>query len=201
MGQYLERNMLRLLVSAFQLNTGTVLTRSRWILNLEKQRCAWSKTLHKYFFICTHTDTHTHAHTILSVPPSRHNHTQADNSVSQGALSLTLWPPPDRGSSWTGTHGCLELASPGELEGEESLSASENDQLSFHGSVCECAVMSPRPRKVWAGWVGLWNVQQCRAFCGSQQADEKYDITTSLVFPFGQISVKLLLSLSHCPLL
>lgn len=69
------------------------------------------------FFIYTHTD----APIILSIPPSRHNHTQADNSVSQGASSLTLWPPPDRGSSWTGTHGCLELTSPGELEGEESL--------------------------------------------------------------------------------
>lgn len=80
--------MLRLLVSAFQLNTGTVLTCSRWILNLEKQKCAWSKTQHKYF-----SYTHSHACTILSVAPSRHSHTQADNSVSQGALSLTPLAP------------------------------------------------------------------------------------------------------------
>lgn len=86
----------------------------------------------KVFFIYTNiVHTHAHAHTILSVPPSRHSHTQADNSVSQRALSLTLWPPLDRGSSWTGTHGCLELTSLGELKEEESLSASENDQLSI----------------------------------------------------------------------
>lgn len=71
--------------------------------------------------------------------PAGTNHTQADNSVSQWALSVTLWSPADRRSSWTGTHGCPELASPEEFKGEESLSASEDDQLS---SVCECAVMS-----------------------------------------------------------
>lgn len=87
-------------------------------------------------------DTRARAHTVLSVPPSRHSHTRADNAVSQGASSLTLWPPLDKGSSWTGTHGCLELTSPGELEGEESLSASENDQLSFHSSVHQRTTVS-----------------------------------------------------------
>lgn len=109
---------------------------------LEAKLCKSIFYIHKYS-----THTHAHAHTILSVPPSRHNHTQADNSVSQRALSLTLWPPLDRGSSWTGTHGCLELTSLGELKEEESLSASENDQLSIQGSVCHCTAMSLCPER------------------------------------------------------
>lgn len=143
--------MLRLLVSASQLNIATVLTHSRWILNLEKERCARSKSLHKYISCAR---THPHTHRVLSVPPSRHSHTRADNSVSQGALSLTLWPPPDKGSSWAGTHDCLELTFPGELEGEESLSASENDQLSFRSAAHERTTVST---EVWAE---LGNAQQ-----------------------------------------
>lgn len=121
------------------------------------ERCARSKSLHKYIsYAHMHArgNTHTHTHSWASLP-SRHSHTRADNSVSQGALSLTLWPPPDKGSSWTGTHGCLELTSPGELEGEEFLSASENDQLSFHSSVHEGTTVST---EVWAE---LGNAQQC----------------------------------------
>lgn len=52
--------MLRLLVSASQLNIATVLTHSRWILNLEKERCARSISLHKYIsYARTHPPTHT----------------------------------------------------------------------------------------------------------------------------------------------
>lgn len=104
-----------------------------------------------------HTDTRTRAHTqSWASLPSRHSHTRADNSVSQGALSLTLWLPLDKGSSWTGTHGCLELTSPGEPEGEEFLPASENDQLSFHSSVHEGTTVRT---EVWAE---LGNEQQYR---------------------------------------
>ena len=110
-------------------------------------------------------------HTILNVPPSRHIHTQADNSVSQRALCVTLWSPPDRGSSWTETHGCPELTSLGELKGEESLSASKDDQLS---SVCECSVMCLCPGKSEQDEQDLKMCSSAVPFV-SQQPDERSD--------------------------
>lgn len=147
--------MLRLLVSAFQLNTGTVLTCSRWILNLEKQRCAWSKTQHKYF---SYTHTHTLAQSWASLPAGSHTH--ADNSVSQGALSLTPLAPSrqrkqlDRDPRLPPTHfpwGALRRRLPLRL-GEWPA---ELPQLSLW--MC-CYV--PVSRKVWGWWADQTNVQQ-----------------------------------------
>lgn len=111
-------------MSTFQPYTGSMLTHSRWIFKpWETKICL--KQNHSYF---QHTHIHTHTHN--SIPSSRQNYTQADNPVSQRTSSLALWPLPDRGSSWTGTHGCLEPTPPGELDTEDSLSALEKDHLS-----------------------------------------------------------------------
>lgn len=72
-------------MSAFQLNTGTVLTCSRWILNLEKQRCAWSKTLHKYF---SYAHTHTLTQSWASLPAG----TITLRQIIQCHREPCLWP-------------------------------------------------------------------------------------------------------------
>lgn len=138
MGQYLKRDMLRLLVSAFQLNTGTVLTRSRWILNLEKQRCAQSKTLHKYFFICTHTLTLTQSW--ASLPAG----TITLRQIIQCHTEPCLWP--------SGPLQTEEAAGQGPTAAWNSLPL---------GSSKEKSPSLPRRTTSWASTVQYVNVLLC----------------------------------------
>lgn len=119
-------------MSVFQLNTGIVLTCSRWILKLEKIDVLEAKYFFIFIFVHMHTQKITHTQSCASLPAGAITLKQIIQCHREPCLwaSGPLQTGEAAGQGPTAAWNSLPLGS--SKKESPSLSPLENDQLSFH---------------------------------------------------------------------